>query len=141
MDTSLAATPAPATTELEHALAQARTGGMQIGELLDRANQLHQQGLAEASAALYESWLAHTHSPLRHVACFNWGTALGAMGRHAQALGIGAMTPERIKDFYAKMVHAGLYKAGEVDLSQVATMQFVNKGVGVDLKKQLTATK
>jgi len=84
MNTSLA-TPAPATAELEHALAQARTGGMQIGELLDRANQLHQQGLAEASAALYESWLAHTESPLRHVACFNWGTVLGAMGRHAQA--------------------------------------------------------
>jgi predicted O-linked N-acetylglucosamine transferase (SPINDLY family) len=79
------ATPAPAPAELEHALAQARTGGMQIGELLDCANHLHQQGLAEASAALYESWLAHTQSPLRHVACFNWGTVLGAMGRHAQA--------------------------------------------------------
>src|SRR6478752_1014420 len=88
MNTSLAAAPAtavPVAPELEHALAQARTGGMQIGELLDRANQLHQQGHAEASAALYEHWLAHTQSPLRHVACFNWGTVLGALGRHAQA--------------------------------------------------------
>jgi NitT/TauT family transport system substrate-binding protein len=59
----------------------------------------------------------------------------------AETLGVGAMKPERIKDFYDKMVHAGLYKAGEVDLSQVATMQFVNKGVGVDLKKQLTAAR
>jgi NitT/TauT family transport system substrate-binding protein len=59
----------------------------------------------------------------------------------AETLGIGAMKPERIKDFYDKMVHAGLYKAGQVDLSKVATMQFVNKGVGVDLKKQLTAAK
>ena len=54
-------------------------------------------------------------------------------------LGIGAMKPERIKDFYDKMVRAGLYKAGEVDLGKVATAQFVNKGVGLALKKKLTA--
>jgi NitT/TauT family transport system substrate-binding protein len=54
-------------------------------------------------------------------------------------LGIGAMKPERIKDFYDKMVRAGLYKAGEVDLGKVATTQFVNKGVGLALKKKLTA--
>ena len=55
----------------------------------------------------------------------------------AQTLGIGAMKPERIKDFYDKMVRAGLYKPGEVDLSKVATMQFVNHGTGVALEKQL----
>ena len=54
-------------------------------------------------------------------------------------LGIGAIKPERIKDFYDKMVRAGLYKAGEVDLSKVATTQFVNQGVGVALKKKLQA--
>jgi NitT/TauT family transport system substrate-binding protein len=48
--------------------------------------------------------------------------------------GIGAMNAARIKDFYEQMVKAGLYKAGEVDLSQVATLQFVNKGVGADIK-------
>jgi NitT/TauT family transport system substrate-binding protein len=55
----------------------------------------------------------------------------------AATLGIGAMKPERIKDFFDKMVRAGLYKPGEVDLAQVATFQFVNQGVGVDLKKKL----
>jgi NitT/TauT family transport system substrate-binding protein len=55
------------------------------------------------------------------------------------SLGIGAMKPERVKDFYDKMVRAGLYKPGEVDLAQVMTTQFVNKGVGLTLKKQLTA--
>ncbi|MFZ2986830.1 ABC transporter substrate-binding protein [Ideonella sp.] len=54
-------------------------------------------------------------------------------------LGIGAMKPERIKDFHDKMVRAGLYKPGEVDLSQVATTQFVNKGVGLAQKKKLVA--
>jgi NitT/TauT family transport system substrate-binding protein len=51
--------------------------------------------------------------------------------------GIGAIDEKRIADFYAKMVKAGLYKAGEVDLSKVATTQFVNKGVGLDVKKRL----
>jgi NitT/TauT family transport system substrate-binding protein len=36
------------------------------------------------------------------------------------------------------MVKAGLYKTGEVDLSKVVTTQFVNKGVGVDVRKKLT---
>lgn len=52
--------------------------------------------------------------------------------------GIGAMSEARIKDFHDKMVKAGLYKPGEVDLSKVATTQFVNKGVGLDVRKRLT---
>jgi NitT/TauT family transport system substrate-binding protein len=35
------------------------------------------------------------------------------------------------------MVKAGLYKPGEVDLAKVATDQFVNKAVGLDVKKKL----
>ncbi len=71
--------------DLERSLALARSGGMQIAELLDQAGTLNQGGHAEASAALYENWIAHTESPHRHVACFNWGTVLGHLGRHAQA--------------------------------------------------------
>ncbi len=52
--------------------------------------------------------------------------------------GIGAMDQARVKDFYDKMVKAGLYKAGEVDLSKVVDTQFVNKGVGLDVRKKLT---
>lgn len=53
------------------------------------------------------------------------------------ANGIGAMNEARIRDFYAQMVKAGLYKPGEVDLAKVATFQFVNKKVGVELKAKL----
>jgi NitT/TauT family transport system substrate-binding protein len=53
--------------------------------------------------------------------------------------GIGAMSAARIQDFYAQMVKAGLYKPGEVDLAQVATLQFVNKRVGQDIKATLGA--
>lgn len=51
--------------------------------------------------------------------------------------GIGAMSQARIQDFYAQMVKAGLYKTGEVDLAKVATLQFVNKKVGLDVKARL----
>lgn len=51
--------------------------------------------------------------------------------------GIGAMSTARVKDFYDKMVKAGLYKAGEVDLAKVVTTQFVNKKTGMDVKQKL----
>jgi NitT/TauT family transport system substrate-binding protein len=48
-------------------------------------------------------------------------------------LGIGAMTDERIKNFYDSMVKAGVVKP-DVDYKKAYTLQFVNKGVGVDLR-------
>lgn len=57
----------------------------------------------------------------------------------AVSLGIGAMNTARIQDFYEQMVKAGLYKAKDVDLSKVATTQFVNKQIGVPLKQSLVA--
>jgi len=47
--------------------------------------------------------------------------------------GIGAMTDERIKDFYDKMVKAGVEPA-DLDYKKIYTLQFVNKGVGLDQK-------
>jgi NitT/TauT family transport system substrate-binding protein len=48
-------------------------------------------------------------------------------------LGIGAMTDSRIKDFYKTMVKAGVEKA-DLDYKKAYTLQFVNKGVGLDLR-------
>ena len=47
--------------------------------------------------------------------------------------GIGAMTDARMKSFFDKMVHAGVVKRG-IDYRKAYTTQFVNKGVGVDLR-------
>ena len=44
-------------------------------------------------------------------------------------LGIGAMTDARVKDFFDKMVKAGIVKA-DTDYKKAYTLQFVNKGVG-----------
>ncbi|MGB9040902.1 MAG: ABC transporter substrate-binding protein [Pseudolabrys sp.] len=48
-------------------------------------------------------------------------------------LGIGAMTDARWKSFFDKMVRAGVVKPN-IDYKRVYTLQFVNKGVGVDLR-------
>src|SRR5271170_7485239 len=48
-------------------------------------------------------------------------------------LGIGAMTDARVKDFFDKMVRAGVVKAG-LDYRKSYTLQFVDKKVGLDLR-------
>ncbi|SMH50590.1 ABC transporter substrate-binding protein [Mesorhizobium australicum] len=51
-----------------------------------------------------------------------------------EKLGIGAMTDERMKSFYDKMVAAKVLPEG-IDIKKAYTLDFVNKGVGLDLKK------
>ena len=48
-------------------------------------------------------------------------------------LGIGAMTDARMTSFFDKMVRAGVVKP-TVDFRKSYTLQFVNKGVGLDLR-------
>ncbi len=48
-------------------------------------------------------------------------------------LGIGAMTDARWKSFFDTMVKVGIVK-GNTDYKKAYTLQFVNKGVGVDLR-------
>ncbi len=48
-------------------------------------------------------------------------------------LGIGAMTDDRVKSFYDAMVKAGVVKPG-LDYKKAYTLQFVDKGVGLDLR-------
>jgi NitT/TauT family transport system substrate-binding protein len=47
--------------------------------------------------------------------------------------GIGAMTDTRMKSFFDKMVRVGVLK-GSIDYKRAYTLQFVNKGVGTDLR-------
>ena len=54
--------------------------------------------------------------------------------REALELGIGAMTDERWHDFFQFAADAGLYPK-DLDLSRAYTLQFVNKKVGMELKK------
>ncbi len=56
-----------------------------LTSLLDQAQRLQQAGQAAQAAALYADWIARGPAPLRHVACFNWGTLLSSLGRDAEA--------------------------------------------------------
>jgi NitT/TauT family transport system substrate-binding protein len=47
-------------------------------------------------------------------------------------LGIGAMTDDRMKDFFDRMVKAGVVNAG-IDYKKSYTLKFVDKGVGLEL--------
>ena len=51
-----------------------------------------------------------------------------------ETMGIGAMTDARIESFYSKMVKAGVIKDG-IDIKASYTLDYVNDGVGLDLKK------
>lgn len=52
----------------------------------------------------------------------------------ALTLGIGVMTEDKVKDFFDKMVEAGVV-AGDLDWKAAFTTAFVGQGVGMDLKK------
>jgi NitT/TauT family transport system substrate-binding protein len=51
----------------------------------------------------------------------------------ATTLGVGAVTDARMKDFFDKMVRAGVTKAG-LDYRKSYTTQFVGKKVGLELR-------
>jgi NitT/TauT family transport system substrate-binding protein len=50
--------------------------------------------------------------------------------------GIMAMSDERMRSFYDKMVAAGVIEGG-LDIESTYTLEFVNNGVGVERKKEL----
>ena len=52
----------------------------------------------------------------------------------ARELGIGAMTDARFAAFFEEMVTAGVVKAN-LDYRKAYTLRFVNKKVGMDLRK------
>ncbi len=75
-----------ALQQLEALLASARSGGMAMEVVIERANTLQGLGMPEAAALLYQNWIVGTpESPFRHVALFNWGTLLGSLKKHAEA--------------------------------------------------------
>lgn len=71
--------------------------------------------------------LAYSHAKMLEHGIVDSGDAL--------KLGIGAMTDARWKEFADQMVKAGVYPA-DLDVTRAYTLQFVNKGHGMHLKKQ-----
>ncbi|WMS42768.1 ABC transporter substrate-binding protein [Acuticoccus sp. MNP-M23] len=82
-----------------------------------------------ANPDMTDEQLAFSHDSMMEFGILESGTA--------EADGIGAMTDEKFTSFHDKMVAAGVVPDG-VDISDIYTLEFVNKGVGLDIKKELT---
>jgi predicted O-linked N-acetylglucosamine transferase (SPINDLY family) len=136
--------PVAGHAELERELALARSGAMALAELLDRATALAQRGLAEGAAALYEAWLAHTDSPHRHIACFNLGTVVAALGRHAQAEAAYRQALQHKPDFLQAVLNLGhqlehLKRPDEALAQWQHVLELAEQGAPADLELRLHA--
>ena len=65
--------------------APVRDGSATLQQLMDVAQGLQAAGQGAAAARAYELWITATTQPLRHLACFNWGTLLSAQRDDAGA--------------------------------------------------------
>jgi len=70
--------------------------------------------------------LAYSHAKMKEYGIVDSGDAV--------KLGIGAMTDARWREFADSMVKAGVYPA-DIDVRKAYTLQFVNKGHGMSLKR------
>ena len=80
--------------------------------------------IKRSNPGLTDAQIAYSIAKLKEYGIVDSGAAL--------KLGIGAMTDARIKDFFDQMVMAGIVKP-DTDYKKVYTLQFVDKGVGVEL--------
>ena len=81
--------------------------------------------IKQANPEMTDGQIAYSVAKLREYGVVDSGDAL--------RLGIGAMTDARVKDFFDAMVKAGTVRP-DTDYRKVYTLQFVNKGVGVELR-------
>jgi len=77
------------------------------------------------NAEMTDELLAYSVAKMKEYGIVDSGSAL--------TLGIGAMTDARMKDFFDKMVRAGVVKSG-LDYRKSYTLQFVDKKVGLELR-------
>jgi predicted O-linked N-acetylglucosamine transferase (SPINDLY family) len=65
---------------------QAERGVLPLGELFNGAEALTRQGAPQLAAGLYQTWLAHTPSPLAYAAWFNLAVVLGGLADNEGAV-------------------------------------------------------
>jgi NitT/TauT family transport system substrate-binding protein len=72
-----------------------------------------------------DALLSYSIAKMKEYGIVDWGDSV--------KLGIGAMTDAHWKSFFDKMVRAGVVKP-DIDYKRGYTLQFVNKGVGAELR-------
>jgi len=81
--------------------------------------------IKQANPDMTDEQIAFSLAKLKEFGLVDSGDAL--------TLGVGAMTDARMKDFFELMVKAGVLPSG-LDYKKAYTLQFVNKGVGLELR-------
>lgn len=92
---------------MEQWLGLARSGQWPLPQVMDAASRLQAAGAADAAVLLYQNWVDATASPLRHVACFNWGAILGEQRRHAEAEAVYRMALSQAPTFAQARLNLG----------------------------------
>ena len=59
---------------------------LELGQLIDQAQHLIDQGKMEPAQELYRQWIETNSHPSKHVACFNYGSLLQQMGKSDEAV-------------------------------------------------------
>jgi NitT/TauT family transport system substrate-binding protein len=90
------------------------------GEDVSSANALIQRD----NSAMTDGQIAFAREKLRAWELIDSGDAVED--------GIGAINLDRVREFYAAMVDAGMYAEGDLDPTAAVTLEFVNRGVGVE---------
>ena len=86
--------------------------------------------IKDANPDMTDDLIAYGIKQMKHYGIVDSGDSL--------TKGINAMTEERWRSFFKEVgAGSGVYPA-DLDISKVYTLRFVNQGVGLDLKKQLT---
>ncbi len=101
------AAPPQGIALLEQWLGLARSGQWPLPQVMEAASRLQAAGALDAAALLYQNWVGATASPLRHVACFNWGAVLGELRRHEEAETVYRMALEQAPAFAQARLNLG----------------------------------
>ncbi len=121
------------TVEKNPSLVQRFVNASAIGwqHYLDGDNAKANAAIKKANPGLTDGQIAYSVAKLKQYGIVNSGDAL--------TLGIGAMTDARMKDFFDKMVKAGIVKP-DTDYKKAYALQFVDKGVGVESRPDPSAS-
>jgi predicted O-linked N-acetylglucosamine transferase (SPINDLY family) len=109
---------------------------LSLAELVTEAQRLQQAGQAEAAVALYRDFIADGPPAMRHVACFNLGTSLGAMNRSADAEAAYRQAVALQPNFPHARLNLGhlLERSGQHDAALVQWRAVIDSGAATDMQ-------
>ena len=109
---------------------------MSLADLVTEAQRLQQGGQADAAVALYQRWIVDGPVAMRHVACFNLGTTLGALNRSAEAEAAYRQAVALQPNFPHARLNLGhlLERAGQPEPAMQQWRVVIDSGAAPDLR-------